>query len=37
MKDAMLPTLVPLLKLAYEAAKSAEYEAKVMKVLLIIN
>jgi hypothetical protein len=28
----MLPILTPLLKLAYEAAESAEYKAKVMKV-----
>ncbi|KAG2213378.1 hypothetical protein INT47_009051 [Mucor saturninus] len=33
MQDAMLPLLAPLLKLAYEIANSAEYEAKVIKVL----
>ncbi|RCH81651.1 hypothetical protein CU098_000994, partial [Rhizopus stolonifer] len=33
MQEAMLPLLVPLLRMAYEAAESAEYEAKIMKVI----
>jgi hypothetical protein len=32
MRDAMLPLLVPLLKLAYEAAETDDQRAKVIKV-----
>lgn len=32
MRDAMLPLLVPLLKLAYNAAQNPEQQAKIMKV-----
>lgn len=32
MRDAMLPLLVPLLKLAYEAAETDDQRAKVLKV-----
>lgn len=32
MRNAMLPLLVSMLRLAYEAAGSPEYEAKLIKV-----
>lgn len=37
MRDAMLPLLPPLLRLAYNAAASPEYKAKVIKVKKIFT